>query len=163
DPRLARPRALAPYVPPVAAAQLDAIGPRLHARIHAAAHARVEDDAGREAVALADEARQRRPRDERAGDQQVGFAGAVAVAGGDGDGHDAERGEVVRQLRPCNGIAVPVGDDRAEEERGGLEARAQDAGEVAAAAAAGLALALLALRHLRRDGGEVAGEAHAQP
>src|SRR5690606_22786108 len=108
-------------------------------------HPRVEDDARGEAVAFADEAGERGARDERAGDEELRVAGPVAVARGHGDGHDPEGRQVVRELRRRRRVPVRIGDDGSEEEGGRLEAGPEDPGHIVAAAAAGLAPALLSV------------------
>src|SRR5690606_29853067 len=126
-------------------------------------HAGIDHGAGVEPVAIPDEARERGAREERSRDEQLRLPRAVTVALRHGDGHDAERGQVVRELRGRSRVSVRVRHDGAEEEGGALEARAEDARRILASAAARLAVPLLALGDLRRHRDEVARQPHPDP
>ncbi len=145
-------------------AQRDAGGARADAHRRGAARPLVHDDAGDEVVVVAEEARQRRPRQQGPRHQQRRLSAPVAVAGRHGDRHDAEGGEVVGELGGGHGVAVGVGAHRAEEERGGGEPRAQHVARLDPAASAGRLVALdgdaLGIQHLRRHRDEVARQVH---
>ncbi len=109
----------------------------------------VDNDAGGKTIVLAEEARQRRAGNERARDQHRRLSAAIAIAGGDGDGHHAERRQIVGDLGGGGRAAVRVGDDRTEEERRRLKPGAENIGAVAAAATPRSAPAFDALGNLR--------------
>ncbi len=118
------------------ATQIHAVSgcPHLHAR--RAARALVHHHSRRERIAGAGEARQRGPRHERPRDEQRRRAAAISVTSSHRHRHHAERREVVRQLRCRSRTTAGIGDDGAEEEGRGAEARTEHVAAIRPAAAA---------------------------
>ena len=111
--------------------------------------AAIDHYSGAEPIAAPKEPRQRRPRHQRTGHQQRRLSLPVAVSRRDRDRHEAEGGEIVGKPRARQCGPISAGDDRAEEESGGLEPGAEHVGRVETAAAARRAFPLLALGYLR--------------